>query len=79
MRLHNMDRKRGNMIARIGTSLGNWLYRQHVIQKSQIDLIRYALEIICSEFLELLIMIVYSFITRQIGQTITFIVIFQLL
>lgn len=79
MRLHNMDRKRGNMIARIGTSLGNWLYRQHVIQESQIDLIRYALEIICSEFLELLIMIVYSFITRQIGQTIIFIVIFQLL
>lgn len=67
------------MIAQIGISLGNWLYRQHVIQESQIDLIRYALEIICSEFLELLIMIVYSFITRQIGQTITFIVIFQLL
>ena len=67
------------MIARIGISLGKWLHIHHAIHESQIDSIRYAFEIICSEFFELMIMIVYSLVTNQIVETILFIGTFQLL
>lgn len=67
------------MVAQLGTEFGKWFFRHQAIQKSQINLIRYAIEIICSEFLELMFMIVYSLITNRVIETVMFIVFFQML
>ena len=49
--------KGGYMIVRIGIALGKLLYHHYVRMEDQIDDIRYALEIIMSEFLEIAVII----------------------
>lgn len=62
------------MIARIGSALGRWLYKNKIIQEKDIDIIRYSLEILFSEFLEVLIIILYSIATKQVYQTVLFLI-----
>ena len=45
------------MIVMIGIALGKLLYHHQVIEENQIDDIRYALEIMMSEFLEIAVII----------------------
>lgn len=67
------------MAARLGIRIGIWLYKHQAISQSQIDEIRYAVEIICSEFLEIFIIIVYSLMSRKVIQTVMFLITFQIL
>lgn len=67
------------MIESIGTNLGIWLYHKGKIKENQIDMIRYAFEIMCSEFTEIIVILIYSMITKQVFQTIIYLVFFQIL
>ena len=67
------------MIARIGIKIGQWMFAREIIKRNQIDMIRYSLEIMCSEFLEILIIGIYSIVTEKEFQTLMFLIYFQLL
>lgn len=67
------------MAAYLGKLLGTWLWKRDVVEKNQIDEIRYAFEIICSEFLEFLVMIMYGFITNRLFITFLYLIIFHTL
>lgn len=51
------------MIGRIGTEIGVWMFHEGKIKEEKIDAIRYSVEILCSEFLEIVTIIVYGLIT----------------
>lgn len=61
------------MAEQIGTKLGNWLYQRGSIEKAQIDVVRYAFEILCSEFAELIIIITYGIGSGKWLETLMFI------
>lgn len=65
------------MIVRIGIALGKLLYHHQVIEENQIDDIRYALEIIMSEFLEIAVIIGYCIISKTYVETLAFLLCFQ--
>lgn len=65
------------MIVRIGIALGKLLYHHYVIQEDQIDDIRYALEIIMSEFLEIAVIIGQCIISKTYVETFAFLLCFQ--
>lgn len=67
------------MPARLGMKLGKWLWNKRVIEESQIDEIRYAIEIICSEFLEISVILGYGVITHQISFTFLYLILFHIL
>lgn len=67
------------MAAQLGKLLGTWLWKRKAIEKSQIDEIRYAFEILCSEFLEVIVIIGYGFITNQLIMTFLYLIIFHIL
>ena len=64
------------MIVRIGIALGKLLYH-HVIEVNQINDIRYALEIMMSEFLEIAVIIGYCIISKTYVETFAFLLCFQ--
>lgn len=61
------------MIGRIGTDIGEWMFHKGKIEEEKIDTIRYSVEILCSEFLEILTMIVYGVITGKWIESIMFV------
>lgn len=67
------------MVEKAGTQFGNWLYKNRAIQENQIDMIRYAIEIISSEFLEMIIIILYSTLSHKVIETVSFLGYFMLL
>lgn len=67
------------MAARLGMKLGKWLWKNDFIEENQIDEIRYAFEIICSEFLEILVMVFYGIFTYQIVSTALYLILFRIL
>ena len=75
--MHNESRKGGYMIVRRGIALGKLLYHHQVIEENQIDDIRYALEIIMSEFLEIAVIIGYCIISKTYVETLAFLLCFQ--
>ncbi len=62
-----------------GTVLGKFLYNQHIIRQSDIGKIRYAIEIILSEFTEILTIVIFSLINHQLIETVIFLLCFGLL
>ena len=60
------------MIEKAGTKFGNWLYKNRAIQEDQIDMIRYSVEILSSEFLEMIIIILYSILSHKVIETASF-------
>ena len=52
-------RKGDGMSEHLGTKLGEWLCTQGMIEKNQIDLIRYSFEILCSEIAENIFTLMY--------------------
>lgn len=67
------------MVAHIGTSLGKWLWNKNMIKENQIDEIRFGFEILCSEFLEILVMAGYGIFTHKIVSTIVYLFLFRIL
>ena len=65
------------MIVRIVIALGKLFYHHQVIEENQIDDIRYALEIIMSEFLEIAVIIGYCIISKTYVETLAFLLCFQ--
>lgn len=67
------------MAARLGIRLGKWLYQKGQIEESQIDVIRYAFEIMCSEFTEILVIVIFGITTNQVLETVLYLIFFQIL
>lgn len=67
------------MAARLGLKLGEWLYSKGQISERQIDVVRYAVEIICSEFLEVLIIVFYGLSNHKVVETIVYLIFFHTL
>lgn len=67
------------MEKQIGMKLGIWFHSKGLIEESQIDDIRYAFEIACSEFLEFTIILLYGISMGKIVETFLYIVLFQVL
>lgn len=67
------------MTERLGTKLGEWLYRQGKVEENQIDLIRFAFEIICSEITETLIIFGYGILSGHFIQTLMYLFFFHTL
>lgn len=63
----------------LGTKLGEWFFKNHVIQKSQIDDIRFGFESLCSEILEFLVILSYGMFTHRYIETIVYIILFRTL
>lgn len=67
------------MVQKLGSRLGIWLFDNGYICEKQIDLIRYTFEILCSEFLEFFVILIYGEVTNQWIETLIYIIVFQLL
>lgn len=70
--------KGGSMAAQLGVKLGVWLWKKGIIGEGKIDAIRYAVEILCSEFLEFVIIGLYGFFSHQIFETFLYVLFFQI-
>lgn len=60
------------MAGQLGTKLGTRLYMLGMIEQNQIDVIRYAFEIICSEITENIIIFGYGILSNQIIDTLMY-------
>lgn len=67
------------MIEQFGTKLGEWLYTEGMLEKNQIDLIRYSVEIICSEITENIMIFGYGIFTNQFLFTLMYLIFFHTL
>lgn len=67
------------MTEQLGTDLGKWLWKKEVIEEGQIDEVRFAFEIVCSEFLEILTILGYGIVTNQIIITFLYLILFHIL
>lgn len=67
------------MAAQIGLKLGEWLFTKGHIKEDQIDIVRYAFEILCSELTDFLVIFLYGIITRQMYETIMYLIFFHVL
>ena len=62
------------MAEKIGTILGKWLYNKGKVEERQIDHIRYGFEILCSELLQIFIMIMYGVYTGRVYSTLLYVI-----
>lgn len=67
------------MISRLGLKLGEWLSYNGYIGENQVEVVRYAFEIVCSEFTEILFIIIYGIYSSQVVETILYLLFFQFL
>lgn len=67
------------MSERLGTKLGEWLCTQGMIEKNQIDLIRYSFEILCSEIAENIIIFGYGLLSKKFIFTLMYLIFFHTL
>lgn len=67
------------MAEQLGTKLGKWLYEQGKIDKSQIDLIRYSFEILCSEITKNIVIFGYGILSNQLYYTLMYLIFFHTL
>lgn len=67
------------MAAQIGLKLGEWLFDKGHIKEDQIDIVRYAFEILCSELTDFIVIILYGIFTNQMIQTILYLIFFHVL
>lgn len=72
-------RKGDGMSERLGTKLGEWLCTQGMIEKNQIDLIRYSFEIMCSEIAENIIIFGYGLLSKKLIFTLMYLIFFHTL
>lgn len=61
------------MAEELGSKLGEWLYHRGNIKEAQIDIVRYAFEIQCSEFVELAVIIMYGIGSGKWMETLMFV------
>lgn len=67
------------MSEHLGTKLGEWLCTQGMIEKNQIDLIRYSFEIMCSELAENIIIFGYRLLSKKLIFTLMYLIFFHTL
>lgn len=67
------------MSEHLGTKLGEWLCTQGMIEKNQIDLIRYSFEIMCSEIAENIIIFGYGLLSKKLIFTLMYLIFFHTL
>lgn len=67
------------MITELGREFGIYLYKLNIIDKSEIETVRYAIEIIYSEGFEIFFIIFYSILNNQILESFVFVITFSIL
>lgn len=77
--IYHINGKGEHMVSRLGLKVGKWLYDHGHIDEIQIEVVRYAVEIVCSEFTEFLFIVIYGICTEQLTETILYILLFQVL
>lgn len=69
----------GYMAGQLGLKLGRWLYQKGSIDEDQIDVVRYAFEILCSELTSFITIVLYGLLTKQIFETALYLIFFHIL
>lgn len=67
------------MAGQLGLRLGKWLYRKGKVDEDQIDVIRYAFEILCSELTSFMTIILFGLLTKQFLETLLYLIFFHTL